>query len=129
MKIITIDLPDSYMKLLEESSICAGFNRPEQIRLQIREILRQELISTGELENELVDRKSAGFFDDCINCGRPLYNIAGKNHLFHKSIEVLVMRFCCTCYTQFKDIPFDDFPANLIENISKRREQYKKNLI
>ena len=127
MKLITIDLSDSYLKLLEKSSICAGFNRPEHIRLQIRENLRYELLLSGELEHELLDKKNAGFFDNCINCGRLLNNRARKSHLFHKEFEIFVLRFCCTCYEQFKDITFDNFPAHIIDNIKNRREQYEKN--
>ncbi len=128
MKIITTDLPDSYMKLLEESSICVGINRPEHIRLEIRETLRQELGLVGELENELEVKKSVGFFDNCINCGEMFHSRAKMSHFFHKDIEVFVLRFCCACYNQFRDIPFNDFPAHLIENIRKNREQYKKSL-
>lgn len=52
MKIITTDLPDSYWKLLEKSSICAGVYRPKNIRLRIREELRQEFLLAKELEEK-----------------------------------------------------------------------------
>ena len=52
MKIITTDLPDSYLKLLEKSCICVGINRPEHIRLRIREELRQKLLLEKELEEK-----------------------------------------------------------------------------
>ena len=129
MKLITINLPESYLELLEKSSICAGFNRPEQLRIEIRENLRQELNLAEEFENEIEDKKDTGFFNNCINCGGKLHNIARKSHLFHKDIEVFVLRFCCACYKQFKDIPFNDFPKHIINNIRKKREEYKKNLI
>ncbi len=127
MKLITVELPDSYLELLEKSGICVGVNRPEHLRLEIRENLRQELRLAGELEYELEGKKSAGFFDSCINCGGILHNKARKSHLFHKGIEIFVLRFCCACYTHFKDIPFKDFPPQLIDNIRKKTRKYMKN--
>jgi hypothetical protein len=126
MKIITIDLPDSYLQLLEKENNCPSLNIPNHIRLQIREDLRQELILAGELGYEPLKKKSVEFFNSCMNCGRRIYNKEHKNHLFYKNIEVFMMKFCCFCYDQFKGIAFEDFPLHIIDNIRKGREEYKK---
>ena len=125
MKLIQVDLPDSYLKSLEECCICIGINRPELLRLEIRAQIRRELLFPEELENELEDNKITRFFDYCINCESKLFTEAGKSHLFHKNIEVFVLRFCCSCYKRFKDTSFDDFPAHLIDNIRKKINKYK----
>jgi len=126
MKLVSVDLPDSYLKLLKKNSICAGINRSELLRHAIRSYIIREFRLAEGLENELEDKKSPNFFDYCINCEGGLYNEARENHLFHKNIEVFVLRFCCACYRQFKDTSFDDFPAQLIDNIQKKIKEYKK---
>ncbi|MHA1492305.1 MAG: hypothetical protein ACTSRI_21960 [Promethearchaeota archaeon] len=126
MKLIQGDVPDSYKKALEKSGICAGIYRPEHLRLAIRAFLVRELRFAEGLENKFEDKKSTEFFEDCINCERKVHTEAGKSHLFHKNIEVFVLRFCCSCYEQFKDTSFDDFPAQLIDNIRKKIKKYKK---
>ena len=52
MKIITTEIPDSYLKLIEKSFICPCINRPEHIRLRIREDLRKELLLAREPEEK-----------------------------------------------------------------------------
>jgi len=52
-----VDLPDSYLMVIEESSICVGIYRSEQLRLEIRENLRQELGLVGESEKKFDDKK------------------------------------------------------------------------
>jgi len=125
MKLMPVDLPDSYLKQVEESSICVGIYIPERLRIEIRENLRQELGLYVGFVNRVEYERIPGFFDNCINCGRILHNRARKSHLFHKEIEVFVVRFCCACYKQFKDKRYEDFPTHLIDNILKNREDYK----
>jgi len=127
MKLVPVDVPESYLKLIKKSCICTGITRSELVRQAVRAYLVRELRLAEGLENELEDKKSTRFFDYCINCERKLHTEAGKSHLFHKNIEVFVLRFCCTCYKQFKDTSFDDFPAQLIDNIRKKIKKYKKN--
>ncbi|MFX0009323.1 MAG: hypothetical protein ACFE9R_03320 [Candidatus Hermodarchaeota archaeon] len=58
MKIIKNDLPESYLKLLEKSlskNICVGLNIPENVRLKIRDTLKNELLA-GEPEIEPKDK-------------------------------------------------------------------------
>ena len=128
MKLLPVDVPESYLKLLKKISICAGINRPELVRQAVRSYLIREIKLAEELENELEVNKITGFFDYCINCESKLDNEAGKSHLFHKNIEVFVLKFCCACYRQFKDTSFDDFPTHLIYNIRKKIKKYKKNM-
>ena len=128
MKLVPVDVPESYLKLIKKSSGCTGINRSELVRQAVRAFLVRELRLAEGLENELEDNKITGFFDYCINCESKLHKEARKSHLFHKNIEVFVLRFCCACYKQFKDTSFDDFPAHLIDNIRKKIKKYKKNM-
>ena len=119
MKIMPVDLPDSYLKLIKKICTCTGINRSELVRHAIRSYLVKELKLAEGLENELEVWKSPRFFDYCINCEGGLNNEARENHLFHKTNEVFVLKFCCACYRQFKDTSFDDFPTQLIDKIRK----------
>ena len=98
MKIISVDVPDSYLKLLEKSSVCAGIIIPEHVRLEIRSQIRRELLFRGNLEIELEDKKNPEFFDYCINCEKELHDKVRNSHFFHKNIEVFELKFCCSCY-------------------------------
>ncbi len=125
MKLVPVDVPESYLKLIKKSCICTGITRSELVRQAVRAFLVRELRLAEGLEDELEDKKFTGFFDYCINCERKLHTEAGKSHLFHKNIEVFVLRFCCACYRKFKDTSFDDFPERLIVNIRKKIKKYK----
>lgn len=136
MRIVTVDLSDSDIKELLEGSRCNGTYRPEHVRLAIREQIRNEFKFTEQIRNEfkftrktekeIEEEKITSFFDYCINCERRLHNIGRRNHYFHKNIEVFELKFCCSCYDQFKDKSFDEFPAHLINNIQKKIKAYKK---
>ena len=125
MKLVPVDVPESYLKLIEKSCFCTGITRSELVRQAVRSYLIGEIKLAKRLENELEDNKITRFFDYCINCESKLYTEAGKSHLFHKNIEVFVLRFCCSCYKRFKDTSFDDFPAHLIDKIRKKIKKYK----
>lgn len=58
MKIIPVDLAEFYKKFLDESSPCVCLYVPEELRIEIREKLRQELIRARKLEDKLEDKKS-----------------------------------------------------------------------
>jgi len=128
MKLVPVDVPESYLKLIKKICRGAEINRSELVRQAVKSFLIREITLAKELENELEDNKITRFFDYCINCESKLYTEAGKSHLFHKNIEVFVLRFCCACYKRFKDTSFDDFPAHLIDNIRKKIKKYKKNM-
>lgn len=136
MRIVTVDLSDSDIKELLEGSRCKGTYRPEHVRLAIREQIRNEFISSEQIRNEfkftmktkkeIEEEKITSFFDYCINCERRLDSITRKNHFFHKNIEVFELKFCCSCYKQFKDKTLDEFPTHIIDSIQKKVKAYKK---
>ncbi len=95
MKLVPVDVPESYLKLIKKSCICTGINRSELVRQAVRAYLVRELRLAEGLENEIEVNKSTRFFDFCINCESELHKEVRENHLFHKYIEVFVLRFCC----------------------------------
>lgn len=126
MKLITINLPDSYIRAIEKMSLNTEVSRAELIRQAIRSFLIREMSFFKKLEKETKADKITRFFDYCINCGKKLHRIEGGNHHFYKNIEVFQLKFCCSCYEQFKDKKFENFPKNLIESIYKKLSAYKK---
>lgn len=126
MRLIKVNLPDSYIKELLKSNICTGTNRPEHLRLAIRDLIVNEVKLAKKTEKEIEEEKITRFFDYCINCERRVDNITRRNHFFHKNIEVFELKFCCSCYKQFKDKSLDEFPAHLIDSIQKKIKAYKK---
>ncbi len=128
MKLVPVDVPESYLKLIKKICRGAEINRSELVRQAVKSFLIREITLTEELKNKLEVKKVSGFFEYCINCERKVHTEAGKSHLFHKNIEVFVLRFCCSCYKRFKDTSFDDFPAHLIDNIQEKIKKNKKNM-
>lgn len=126
MKLITVNLPDSYLRSLEKSSLCTGISRSELIRQAVRSYIIKEIKFAKRLETELEDKRITRFFEYCINCERRLHTIARRDHLFHKNIEVFQLRFCCSCYEKFKNTSFDEFPTHIIDKIKKKVKAYKK---
>ncbi|MFX0106251.1 MAG: ribbon-helix-helix domain-containing protein [Candidatus Hodarchaeota archaeon] len=125
MKLITVNLPDSYLKLLEKNSLCSGISRSELLRQAIRSYLIKELKFAKRLEKALEDKKITRFFNYCINCDQRLHTISSGNHHFHKNVEVFELRFCCSCYERFKDISIDEFPEHLIKKIQRKIKIFK----
>jgi hypothetical protein len=132
MKIITVNLPESYLKLLEKKSLRDCMNRSETIRLAIREYLRREFISSRTLKcpeflsSEPQQDRIIKFYEHCINCEGLLGFNAIANHFFHKNIEIFKLQFCCSCFEKFKDKSFDEFPVDLIDKIQKKIKAYKE---
>ena len=125
MKIITVNIPEEYLRLLEERGGCIRASGSEELREAIRTQLINELRLGEKTEKDTEKKKITKFFDYCINCERKLDNIARRNHFFYKNIEVFELKFCCSCYKQFKDKSFDEFPACLIDKIRKKVKAYK----
>jgi hypothetical protein len=50
MKILPANLPQDYIRLVErlvkKHSLCPGLNRPERIRIAVRELIRKEFLSS-----------------------------------------------------------------------------------
>ncbi len=125
MKIITVDIPEEYLRLLEERGGCTGINISEHIRLAVRTQLINELRLGEKREKDIEKKKITKFFDYCINCESKLDNIERRNHFFYKNIEVFELKFCCSCYKQFKAKSFNEFPVCLIDKIRKKIKTYK----
>ena len=88
MRIIKVNLPDSYIRELLKGCICTGTYRPEHLRLAIRDLIVNEVKLAKKTEKEIEEERINRFFDYCINCERKLDIIARRNHFFHKNIEV-----------------------------------------
>lgn len=125
MKILPATLPESYIRLIQENSLGPCIRTPEHIRIAIRELIRNEFLTSGIPEESPQQTKNLRFYDCCINCGRSLHFLGNRNHFFHKNIEIFKLQFCCTCYEQFKDMSLDDFPEDLINKIQKKVKAYK----
>ena len=103
------------------------FDRSEQIRIAVREFLRNESISLSRiLDNKAKQNENIKFFDCCINCGRELDINPKNNHFFHKTNEIFILKFCCYCFKQFKDKTLDEFPEDLIYKIRKKVKKFKE---
>ena len=126
MKIITVNIPEEYLRLLDEISGCIRASCSEELREAIRTQLINELRLGEKTEKDIEKKKIIRFFDYCINCESKLDYIARRNHFFYKNIEVFELKFCCSCYKQFKDKSFDEFPVCLIDKIRKKIKAYKK---
>ena len=126
MKIITVNLPDSYLRALEEICRFTDTSRSELLRHAIRTYLMSEIGLIVTLEKICKRKRETEFFDYCINCEKKLHTTSRRNHFFHKKIEVFELKFCCSCYEQFKDTTFEEFPAHLIDKIYRKIKEYKK---
>jgi len=126
MKLITINLPESYLRALDEICKFTDSSRSELLRQAIRSRIITDLGLANKLKEVSERERVAEFFDYCINCDKKLHTSEERNHYFHKKIEIFKLKFCCSCYEQLEDTPFDEFPAHLIDNIHRKIEAYKK---
>jgi hypothetical protein len=127
MKIFTVQIPESYLRQLENMIPEVGTSRSELIRIATREFLRKELLFMGEIKKVERKIKITRFFDCCINCDKKMYAPSARNHFFHKAIEIFKLKFCCSCYELYKDKSFSEFPEELIGKIRKKIERFKEN--
>ena len=126
MRIITVQLPEIYIWQLENMIRKTGISRSELIRIAIREFLIYELKFVEEMKKENRRIRAMRIFNYCINCGNPLHNLSNSNHFFYRAIEIFKLKFCCSCFEQFKDKTLDEFPEELIDKIIKMIKKYKK---
>jgi len=125
MKIVTVNLPDSYIELITRISSRTYASRSELLRVAIKQFLLKEMGLAKRLEKELEKIRITHFFNYCINCERKLDSLAGKNHKFHRNFEIFELKFCCSCYKKFKNKSFDEFPVYLINRIQRKVKAYK----
>jgi hypothetical protein len=52
MKILSANLPEDYIRLVEEHSLGPCMNRPEHIRIAVRELIRKEFLSSTIQEED-----------------------------------------------------------------------------
>ena len=125
MKILPANLPEPYIRLIEENCLVPCIRPPEHIRIAVRELIRNGYLPSDIPEVDPQQTKNLRFFDYCINCERSIFFPEKRTHFFHKNIEVFKLYFCCDCYEQFKDKSFDDFPEDLINKIQRKLKAYK----
>ena len=125
MKIVTVNMPKSYIKLITEISSRTCASRSELLRVAIKQFLLKEMGLAQKLEKELERLKNTYIFDYCINCERKLENLPGSNHKAHQNYEILGLKFCCSCYKKFKDKSLYEFPEYLINKIRRKLKSYK----
>ncbi len=125
MKIITVNLPESHIRLIEEIGSRTCMSRSELLRVAIREFLIKELAYAQKLEEELEKARKTHIFDYCINCEKKLDNLVEKYQVSHQNYESCGLKFCYTCYKEVKDKTLGEFPAFLIAKIKKKIHAYK----
>jgi len=126
MKILPANLSEYYNRLIEENILGSCIRRQENIRIAVRELIRNEFLTSGIPEEPPPQTKNLSFFDCCINCEREIYFPGNGNHFFHKNIEIFILQFCCSCYQQFWDKSLDEFPEDLINKIQKKLKAFKR---
>jgi hypothetical protein len=126
---LTIYLRDAPSIALDELSRLTGISKTELIEVAIKQFLIGEILFLNQLQKECYENKISKFFEYCIYCDKKLDTYSKKNHHYHKSIEIFELKFCCTCYEKFKDIPFNKLPAHIIKKIQGKLTAYKKIII
>ncbi|MFX1453248.1 MAG: ribbon-helix-helix protein, CopG family [Promethearchaeota archaeon] len=133
MRNITINLPNAYLKLLEDLSQKIGTSRSELIRRAIRDRVQKDLPFLHlinklhpEIDLELKKKKILEFFNYCIVCNKRLHY--SKQPYKCKNLEILELRFCCSCFKKVEGKSFNQLPNRIISKIQKKLEEYKKQL-
>ena len=124
MRLVTVELPDSYVEQLQELYWGLGMSRGRLIQIAIRDLLVKEFRLHPELnERERVEPekveppKEKQLYYHCLNCGCKLHE--PKEPYSHKKFKIIEFKFCCDCYKIYKDFSFDQFPPKIITRIEK----------
>jgi primosomal protein N' len=125
MKIVTANIPDSYIRLIEEISSRTCASRSELLRMAIKQYLLKEMGLTQKLESEFERITNTYFLKYCINCEKSLQSLVGTNHKLNQHSEISGLRFCNSCYTKFRDKSFCEFPELLLHTIERKFRLYK----
>ena len=119
MRTITIYLPELLLLGLEELIRKTGRSRSEFIRMAIKDLIEKELqIQRGSFNK---------FFNFCINCDVELHTHNRMNHYKYMNYEIFELKFCCSCFENFKNTSFDDLPESLLKKIQKKVKEYIDN--
>ena len=149
MKNITINLPDLYLEILDKIRQEQGTSRSELIRRAIKEYLeidldfnnmihqlfpkleeerkiRAELQKRQQLKNlfELNRLKKREFYNFCIACDRSLH--PRTKPVNHKGVNVMELRFCCSCFKKYEGKTLDELPDRIIKKIRRKLKNYNK---
>ena len=149
MRNITINLPDLYLEILDKLRQKQGTSRSELLRRAIKDYLnidlefnnriyqlypkldierkiREELRKKLELKHLLMLKKlrTTEFYKFCIVCNKRLHST--KNPVKIKGINVMELRFCCSCFEKFEEKTFDELPDYLIKKIKRKLKNYNK---
>lgn len=149
MRNITINLPDLYLEILDKLRQEQGTSRSELIRRAIKELLdtdlpfnnilnqlfpelnverkvREELRKKLEMKKllELKRLKKTEFYNFCIACDRRLHSITKPVN--HKGVNVMELKFCCSCFKKFEGKTLDELPDRVINQIRRKLKKYNK---
>ena len=149
MKNITINIPDKYIEILDKLKQEQGTSRSELIRRAIKNLLDNDLDFNNrihqlfprleedrkiriqrqkrqQLKNllELNMLKKTEFYNFCIACNRGLH--PKTKPVKHKGVNVLELKFCCSCFKKFEGKSLDELPDRIIKKIRRKLKNYKK---
>ena len=149
MRNITINLPDIYVEILEKLRKEKGTSRSELIRRAIKDLLvtdlpfnniinqlfpeldaerkiREELRKKQEMKKlfELKRLKRTEFYNFCIVCNSRLHSITKPVN--HKGVNVIELKFCCSCFKKFEGKTLDELPGRVINKIRRKLKNYNK---
>ncbi len=149
MRNITINLPDLYLEILDKLRQEQGTSRSELIRRAIKELLdtdlsfnnilnqlfpelnaerkvREELRKKLEMKKllELKRLKKTEFYNFCIVCDNRVHTSRNPGKV--KGVNVMELRFCCSCFKKFEGETFDELPDYVIKKIKRKLKNYEK---
>lgn len=149
MKIITINLPEKYLEILEKMSVKCDTSRSELIRRAIRDQLsrdfalfslfeqlcpdfkeeqkkKNELRKKREMKRllELKKQRETEFYNFCIFCDSKLHS--SIKPINYKGIKVMELRFCCRCFKRFEANSLEELPDYIIKKIRRKLKKHNK---
>ncbi|MFX1294132.1 MAG: ribbon-helix-helix protein, CopG family [Promethearchaeota archaeon] len=133
MRLITINIPIGYLKLLDDLSQRTEISRSELIRRAIGNRLQEDLSflisinkSHPEINLDIQKMKILQFFNYCILYNKRLHH--SKQPYKYKNLEILELRFCCSCFKRIEGKSFNELPKSIITKIRKKLEDYRNQL-
>ena len=128
---ITINLPDLYIKLLNDIGLKYNESRSALVRRAIRDYLMTDEIFQASLERIKEESKKKTikqFYNYCINCDNEIKSQTESLQLKHPNINIFDLRFCCSCFAMFENLPLDEWPKEIIQKIWTKIKEYKASL-